>query len=152
MEELKVKIYCDGSCKNVKGSENEETGIGVFVEIEGENDGLWDLGAEGNNGTNNTAEWEALSCGLIILKSIENLSEGTPIQAEIFSDSQLVVNQFNGSFKIKNENLKQLYNQTKNQFLSLNETTKVDLKWVGRDWNKNADRLSKIGRSLTIAA
>jgi ribonuclease HI len=147
MDKIKVKIFCDGSCKNVKGSK-EKTGVGVFVEIEGENDGLWDLSKEGEKGTNNTAEWEALQESLKILKHLEETLEGeAEVEAEIFSDSQLVVNQFNDNWKINKEHIKPLYENSKSLLLSLKKETIVSLNWLSRKSNKDADKLSKIKKA-----
>lgn len=54
--------------------------------------------------TNNEAEYTAVK--LALEKLAAALSPLLPVEVEVRSDSQLIVNQLSGSFKIKNERLK----------------------------------------------
>lgn len=85
-------------------------------------------------GTNNMAEYIAL---ITLLKRLIPMK---PKHVKIFGDSQLVINQLTGKFKVKKSELKQLVNQTKNLLSQLNE---FELMWVKRAQNMEADRLSK---------
>lgn len=61
--------------------------------------------------TNNIAEYTAVLSALAYIK--KNLNKNTPHKIEVITDSQLIARQLDGSFKIKNENLKVLYLQIK---------------------------------------
>ena len=54
-------------------------------------------------------------------------------------DSKLVVEQINGNWKIKNENLKVIHNQIKELLLSFDSIT---FKHIYRNFNKVADQLA----------
>jgi len=89
----------------------------------------------GDKKTNNEAEYSALILGLetAIKRKITTLS--------VCGDSQLVINQINGIYKVKNENLFKLYEkaiQLKNQF------SYIDFNHIYRKDNKRADELSNI--------
>ncbi len=82
--------------------------------------------------TNNVAEYTAL------IKALEATKKINTEQLMIFSDSELLVRQINGRYKVKSEQIKPLYQQA----ISLLE--KFDnwkLQHVTRDKNKEADRL-----------
>ena len=53
--------------------------------------------------TNNEAEYKGLILGLE--KSLE-LAKGEPLDLDCYLDSELVVKQLNGQYKVKNENIK----------------------------------------------
>ena len=89
----------------------------------------------GDKKTNNESEYSALIFGLeaAIEKNIHKLS--------VYGDSLLVINQVNGIYKVKNENLFELYEKAiklKNQFLY------IDFNHIYRKDNKRADELSNI--------
>jgi len=86
------------------------------------------------NGTNNEAEYLAL---IELIKKIIYLHIK---KVEIFGDSQLVVNQVNGVFKVKQENIKKLVEHVKNL---LKQIPDWSLSWIERSKNKEADVLSK---------
>jgi ribonuclease HI len=82
--------------------------------------------------TNNVAEYEALIYGLKL--ALEN----NITELQVFLDSELVVKQINGEYKVKNENMKPLYEVVKGlqkKFLNISFTH------VPREQNKIADRL-----------
>lgn len=83
--------------------------------------------------TNNEAEYEGLILGLTesLAKGYRNLS--------IFLDSELVVRQLTGRYRVKNERLKKLYDRT-SALLGRLESWTVD--HVGREKNREADRLA----------
>jgi ribonuclease HI len=89
----------------------------------------------GDKKTNNESEYSALIFGLeaAIEKNIHKLS--------VYGDSLLVINQVNGIYKVKNENLFELYEKAiklKNQF------SYIDFNHIYRKDNKRADELSNI--------
>ena len=90
-----------------------------------------------HDATNNEAEYNALIMGL---KSLFKLKLLNPI---IYSDSELVVNQVNGAYRVKNDRMKLLHKEVIS-LLSNFETW--SLIHVLRDKNKVADRLANEGR------
>ena len=83
-------------------------------------------------GTNNEAEYRGLILGLTesLGKGYRNLS--------IFLDSELVVRQLTGRYRVKNERLKKLYDEVTALLDGLECWT---IAHVARDGNREADRL-----------
>ena len=82
--------------------------------------------------TNNQSEYLAL-----IEWIIESL-EHKPTQLNIFMDSELIVNQLNKKYKVRNKDLKELFIEVE----KLLQNTKTSFKHVRRHLNKDADRLA----------
>lgn len=92
---------------------------------------LEECGKLGNT-TNNVAEYTAL------VRALERAAELQADTLDIKSDSELLVKQMNGEYKVRNANLLPLYeeaNRLRRQF------KQVDLTHVYRTENKDADRL-----------
>ena len=83
--------------------------------------------------TNNVAEYKALIAAL--RKSIKLKAT----QVEIRADSELMIRQLSGRYKIKSEGLKPLYIEA-SQLLTKFET--VSLKHIPRELNAEADKLA----------
>lgn len=82
--------------------------------------------------TNNIAEYTAL------LKALEHARQLGGQKLKIYTDSELMVKQLEGSYRVKNENLRPLYEQ----ILDLWEQfTQVAIQHVRREQNSRADRL-----------
>ena len=86
-----------------------------------------------SNLTNNQAEWLALYSLLVDLPRYSSVT--------VYSDSQLVVNQWSGEFKCKNEELLRIKNACK-RVASLKKL-KIDLKWIPREKNIFGKKLEK---------
>lgn len=138
-----VDIFFDGACME-GGQTDLETGIGIAVYLDKEYSEPFSLAYKGDNGSNNIAEWCGCIGALKKAKSIYNLwdqSISDELEIHIWSDSQLIVKQFNDEFAINKEEFKPYYKQAK---LTAGEIRFQRLKWVPREKNKQADRLSKI--------
>jgi len=85
--------------------------------------------------TNNVAEYTAL------VKALEWLLANSTIsgKVEIKSDSQLVVKQLSGEYKVKAKRIIPLY---KKVLLLRSKFKDIEIKWVPREENKEADRLT----------
>mgnify|MGYP001803713667 CR=1 FL=1 len=121
-------LFTDGASRGNPGL----AGAGaVLYSEEGKVVGEWHefLGTEL---TNNVAEYRALLFGL--KKSIEHTQS-----IEVFCDSELIVKQINGVYRVKNETLRPLYLEVRNA-LSLFESARVS--HVMRAKNKVADGLA----------
>ena len=86
--------------------------------------------------TNNVAEYRALVAGL------EKAVELGVRDVEVVSDSELLVKQMRGEYKVKHEGLKPLVARAR---LLAMELDRVEFEHVRRELNKDADRLSNLG-------
>ena len=123
-----IKIYIDGASSGNPG----KIGIGYVIY---KNDKLLkeesvSLGVQ----TNNFAEYMALIFALI--DSIDMNEK----EVSVFSDSNLLCEQINGKFKVKNQNIYSLFVMAKNLISKLK---KFSIKHIEREKNKEADKLAK---------
>jgi len=105
-------------------------GIGVVIKRNGKV--IKEISDSLGQGTNNIAEYKAV---------IRAMREAKKLKVKgivINSDSQLVVNQLNGKFRVKNEGLKPAYKEAK----KLMGGMKVKLRLIPREKNKIANWLS----------
>ena len=126
-----VELYIDGSAD----LQSKTAGIGGVIFVDKEKFKFFSEYL--HDSTNNEAEYESLIYG------IEMLIENKLFNANIFSDSQLVVNQVNGIYKIKNDRMKLLHQRATNLLSSLNDW-KFD--YIPREKNAIADRYADLGR------
>jgi formyltetrahydrofolate-dependent phosphoribosylglycinamide formyltransferase len=89
--------------------------------------------------TNNVAEYTA------VCKALEAAKQIGAKRLAIFSDSELLVKQINGEYKVKSEQIRPLFRQTVN-LLDGFENWKVQ--HITRDKNKEADKL--VNRALNL--
>ncbi len=83
--------------------------------------------------TNNFAEYEGMICGLnVALKN--NITD-----LEVYMDSKLIVEQMNGNWKVKNANIKPLFERAKNIVEQFN---KISYHHVRREKNTVADSIA----------
>ncbi len=87
--------------------------------------------------TNNVAEYTAVLAAFEYL--FNHLLNSAPHQILVIADSQLIVRQLGGWYKVKSPHLKQIYNQIKLIELDLGT---VSYKSVPREQNKRADALA----------
>ncbi|MBE9546835.1 MAG: ribonuclease HI family protein [Proteobacteria bacterium] len=128
MGERVLNLYADGACRGNPG----EGGAGaVLIDQEGNVVGTVRkfLGVC----TNNVAEYSALIIGLE-----EALKKGCN-KLHIFLDSELLVRQVKGVYRVKNSNLKSLMKEVRGLLSSLDGYT---IEHIVRDKNKMADRLA----------
>jgi ribonuclease HI len=85
--------------------------------------------------TNNVAEYQAVILGL------EMAAELRPERLTIRSDSELMVRQIAGQYKVKATHLKPLYDQVMRLLRPLKN---VEIEHIPREKNTEADKLSKI--------
>jgi len=84
--------------------------------------------------TNNQAEYEALRRALEICNTLDK-------ELTVFSDSELLVNQRNAKYKIRNQNLKMISREISNLEKNFE---KVQYRRIPREKNNKADRLANI--------
>ncbi len=82
--------------------------------------------------TNNVAEYTA------VCKALEAAKQFGAGQMKLFSDSELLVKQLNGQYKVKSEQIRPLFKQALNL---LNEFSSPKVQHITRQQNKEADKL-----------
>ena len=93
--------------------------------------------------TNNVAEYTALAKALEWLVANNLVSE----KVEIKGDSKLVVNQLAGIYKVKGKRIIPLYKQV---LLLKTKFSDIEIKWIPREENKEADRLTNIAYNKAL--
>ena len=131
-----IEVYFDGLCQPINPG-----GIPCYAFIV-KRDGKTiysDYGIAGEpfseDSTNNVAEYTALVKALEWLFA-NNLGSS---RVEIMSDSQLIVNQLTGDYKVKAKRMLSLYKQVLKLMSTFQE---IQIKWVPREKNREADRLT----------
>lgn len=124
----KIFVYTDGASRGNPG----KAGIGAVV-----------LGEKGQTlrkikeyigeTTNNVAEYRAL------IKGLETARTFKPEGVEVFVDSQLIFCQVRGAYKVKCQGLLPYYRRAL-QLVAM--TPNCELRLVGREENKEADKLA----------
>ena len=131
-----IEVYFDGLCQPINpggiscyaflvksGGRTIYSNYGIAVE------------PFSQDSTNNVAEYTAL------VKALQWLLEknlGTT-KVEVKSDSQLIVNQLTGDYKVKSKRIMSLYKQV---LLLKRKFQDIEIKWVPREENREADRLT----------
>ncbi len=127
---IDVTLYVDGAARGNPGP----AGIGVRIESNGEL--LKESCDYIGRATNNTAEYRALVRGLQIAQEVG--ADGVCA----ISDSELMVNQLNGVYRVKTASLLPLYRQARKLARGFN---RFRIRHVPRSENHEADRLANEG-------
>jgi ribonuclease HI len=88
--------------------------------------------------TNNVAEYSAVILGLNRLKALIGIERARAAHVRVMSDSELVVRQVNGEYKVKDAQLKKLFVDLYN---ARQDFGKVTFSHVRREHNQEADRM-----------
>jgi ribonuclease HI len=131
-----IEVYFDGLCQPINPG-----GISCYAFIV-RSDGTTiytEYGVAGEpfseNSTNNVAEYTALAKALQWLLANNYSSQ----KVEVKTDSQLVVNQLAGDYKVKARRIMSLYKEV--LFLK-SKFQDIQIKWISRDKNREADKLT----------
>jgi len=130
MVERNYKLFTDGACRGNPGV----GGAGAVITDDRENV-VWEGKKYLGHCTNNIAEYRALIMGLngALDNGYKNL--------EVYLDSELLARQINGSYRVKNENLKILMKDIRGLLASFDS---VAVRHVPRLHNSHADRLANL--------
>lgn len=125
-----LTLFIDGASRGNPGP----AGIGIRIEADGEffTEHCEYIGCT----TNNVAEYRAL------IKGLEIAAEFKANRVTVFSDSELVVRQMNGAYKVKSGGLLPLYQTAQTQSRTFDG---FQVKHVRREQNKEADQLANRG-------
>jgi len=130
----KLHIYTDGGSRNNPGP----AAIGVVI-YDKNNKIISEISEYIGEATNNAAEYIALIFGA---------QEAAKLGAQeviFYSDSQLVIRQLTGKYKVKDKNIKKFHSIAMNILAAFNNS---DFKEIPREKNKHADKL--VNRALDI--
>ena len=127
-------MYTDGGSRGNPG----KAGIGVVILNENK-EVLKKFGEYLGDGlTNNEAEYQAVIFGLKKCKAVFGKKEIAESEVEVRSDSELLVNQMNGNYKIENEKMQKFFIEIWNLKIDFKAVTFVA---IPREQNKEADKL-----------
>tara|TARA_B100000929_G_scaffold6361_1_gene5389 strand:+ start:655 stop:1164 length:510 start_codon:yes stop_codon:yes gene_type:complete len=127
----KITLYVDGAAD----LHSKTAGIGGVIYNSDEE--IFSFSEYLHDSTNNEAEYGALIAGLKYLIKL-NLLNPT-----IYSDSELIVKQVNGEYRVKNDRMITLYNEVINLLSNFRSWSLIH---VLRDKNIVADKLANEGR------
>ena len=126
-----ISLYIDGAAD----LHSKTAGIGGVITKDGEE--VFSFSEYLHDATNNEAEYAALVKGLKYLIQLKLLN------ANIYSDSELVVKQIKGEYRVKHPRMQKLYKEAMDQFQHMDTWT---INHILRDNNDTADGLAKAGR------
>lgn len=132
-------LYCDGASKGNPGPASIGAVIyGADPESVPDTEELLQISQAIGSATNNVAEYRSLIEGLKALK--ESLgADFSASRIQVRMDSQLVIRQIEGQYKVKNENLKPLH---KEALSVLKAASSFQVQHIPREKNKRADALA----------
>jgi ribonuclease HI len=131
MNNRRIIIYTDGGARGNPGP----AAIGVVIEV---GDEIKEYGEQIGITTNNIAEYKAVIFALKKAKQLLGGDDCEKTEIEIRSDSELLVNQMNAKYKIKDDDLKTLFIDVWNLKQDFKKMLFIH---IPRTKNKDADRL-----------
>ncbi len=156
MTKIVVKIFFDGSCWNGKrighkklsriDKSQSTMGIGVVAVVN--NKAHRSERHTAGIGSNNIAEW--MGAVLAFKMAEKYYEEFHDVECRVYTDSQMVANQFNGHWQIKakNKEFVEHYNQAKEIARRLPHFHRLN--WIPREENSLADAQSKLANPYHI--
>jgi ribonuclease HI len=127
MKYEKLTVYTDGGSRGNPGP----SGIGAIIYDENKNK-IAEISEYIGEGTNNQAEYKA------VIAALEKCQKLGGEFIEFYLDSELVVEQLNRHYKVKERELANLFLLVHNRSLSFK---KLKYKHIPREMNKEADKL-----------
>ena len=126
-----ITAYFDGGARGNPGP----AGYGVHI-VDDQGHVLSEQHGSLGIATNNIAEYRGL------IAALQWAVEQGLTQVTVRGDSQLIIEQMRGNYKVKHEGLKPLYLQARMLVMQIGD---VRFEHVRREDNKDADRLSNLG-------
>lgn len=123
-----LKVFIDGASRGNPGP----AGIGVVIKDES-NTILLEVGRMIGSATNNVAEYRAF------LTALRKANDFLPDGVEVFSDSELLVRQIRGDYRVKHPELQKLFRKAQTLIAQFSHFT---ISHISREMNQEADRLA----------
>jgi ribonuclease HI len=130
MKKEKLIIYCDGGSRGNPGP----AGLGAVIYDENKSK-VFEISEFLGVTTNNQAEYKG------VLQAIKKAQELKAKELIFYLDSELIVKQMKGQYRVKNKDLLPLYMEIRKYIL---EFQKVEFNHVRREYNKEADALANM--------
>lgn len=130
MSKDNLVIFCDGGSRGNPG----KAGLGSIIYDDKKNV-LKEISKFLGIATNNQAEYKA------VLEGIKEAKRLKAKRIKFFLDSELIVKQMSGEYRVKNKDLAVIYLDIRQRML---EFESVDFTHVPREQNKEADRLANL--------
>lgn len=131
MHTKKLTIYTDGAARsNPLGN----AAIGVVIK-DAENETVKTISQHIGITSNNRAEY------LAIIAALETAQQMSAEEIILYSDSELVVRQINGRYRVRNAGLKPLYQKAK---ALINSFQRFNMIHIPRENNREADKLANL--------
>lgn len=124
---MKLRIHTDGGSRGNPGP----SGLGVFI-TDGHGKVVLEHSRYLGVTTNNQAEYRA------VIDALEHARKLGGTEIEMYMDSELLVRQLNGQYRVRNADLAPLFLRVHNLRLAFHTCTFTH---VRREYNKDADRL-----------
>ena len=129
---MKMTAFIDGAARGNPGP----AGAGAFLSASGSDQEPREFFEALGIATNNEAEYRAL------LLALDAARRAGATELVIFSDSELLVHQLNGRYRVKAANLKPLFAEALRRAKSFHS---FSISHVRREANRDADRLANRG-------
>ena len=126
-----ITAFFDGGARANPGP----AGYGVYI-VDDLGNVLAELSGSLGIATNNIAEYNGL------IAALQWAVDHDVKQIAIKGDSQLIIEQMRGNYKVKNEGLKPLHMKARMLVMQIGD---VKFEHVRREYNRDADRLSNVG-------
>ena len=133
---MELTIFTDGASQGNPG----HAGIGVVV-LDSKGKKIREVSQYIGQASNNVAEYTAVIIGLI--EAVSSKSKKVTLK----TDSELVVRQLNGVYKVKSDNIKTLFIIASNLKKLFNN---LSITHISRELNKDADSLASGAASRRI--
>ncbi len=136
MKNKRIELYIDGGSRGNPGP----AGIGVVI-LDASGKKIRDISKYIGETTNNIAEYNALLYGLeeaLILRADD---------VKINLDSELVAKQISGDYRVKDPNIRPLFERALNMLKSFKS---FEVEHIEREKNKEADKL--VNKAINLAS
>jgi len=126
---LRVQVYTDGAARGNPGP----AGAGVVILDRSDGAELYEGGVFIGRATNNAAEYRGLLAGL------EAAARLRADEVEVLSDSELLVRQMTGEYRVRNPRLRELHTRARELAGGFR---RCSFRHIRREKNTRADRLA----------
>lgn len=129
---MTIYAYTDGASRGNPG----ESGIGIILKDES-GTVIHSAGGYIGKTTNNVAEYTAL------IECLKKAKGANCKKLVVHSDSELLVRQIQGKYRVKNEGLKKYFQRVHRLLKSA--PFEFEIRYVSREQNRDADMLANVG-------